>query len=74
MKKCFLINVIEKLLGQVAFMTGGWSGLKSVEIYSPGGGCQHSLAPLPIHMESHILFRYSDTLIACAGTQLNILN
>ena len=66
-----LICVYSKFLGQVAFITGGWSNLKSVEVYSPNGDCQHSLASLPIHVEEHIMFRYGDTVLVCAGLQKN---
>ena len=56
-----------KFLGQVAFIGGGWPARRSVEVYSPNGDCQHLLAPLPMQMESLIMFRYSDSVIACAG-------
>jgi hypothetical protein len=33
--------------GEVAFIVGG-DGTTSVEVYSPDGKCQHSLAPIPV--------------------------
>jgi hypothetical protein len=55
------------LIGQVAFITGGWSGVSSVELYSPNGDCQHQLAPLPVDLMYHVLEKYGNTIIACAG-------
>ena len=42
-------------LGWVAFLTGGWFNLSSVELYSPNGDCQHQLAPLPTDLLQHVL-------------------
>ena len=67
-----LIHFKFKFLGQVAFIGGGWPSRRSVEVYSPNGDCQHLLAPLPIQMESYIMRRYSDSVIACAGNLFNI--
>jgi len=53
--------------GQVAFITGGWYALTSVELYSPNGDCQHRLAPLPVDVTGHVLDKHGDTIIACAG-------
>jgi hypothetical protein len=60
--------------GQVAFITGGWKEIKSVELYSPIGDCQYSLAPLPVDLHSHFMFRFEDTIMVCAGIlkQFNI--
>ena len=60
--------------GQVAFITGGWEKINSVELYSPIGDCQYSLAPLPVDLQQHIMFRFEDTIMACAGiiTKLSI--
>jgi hypothetical protein len=53
--------------GQVAFISGGWSNLVSVEMYSPLGDCQHVLAPLPIDILRHFSFLFEDTILACEG-------
>jgi hypothetical protein len=55
------------LLGQVAFIAGGWNSLSAVELYSPNGDCQHLLAPLPIPLMQYILVRFKDSILACAG-------
>jgi hypothetical protein len=41
--------------------------LKSVELYSPIGDCQYSLAPLPVDLLQHVVFRFEDTIMACSG-------
>ena len=54
-------------IGYVAFITGGWNTLTSVELYSPNGDCQHQLAPLPRDLAGHVLAFHGNDIIACAG-------
>ena len=52
-------------------MAGSTTGAGfSVELYSPNGQCQYNLASLPMGLTSHSLFRYEDSLLACAGFKL----
>ena len=60
-------------IGQVAFITGGWEAISNVELYSPLGDCQHSLAPLPVDLLQHIVFIFEDTIMACSGTIENTI-
>jgi hypothetical protein len=53
--------------GQVAFITGGWYSLRSVELYSPNGDCQHQLAPLPIDLMQHVIDIHNNVIIVCGG-------
>jgi hypothetical protein len=55
--------------GQVAFIVGNVRTSDEVEIFSPDGKCQHSLATLPIAiLPNPILFMFDEKIITCADT------
>jgi hypothetical protein len=59
--------------GFVAFVVGG-SVHKEVELYSPEGNCQHSLAQIPVSgSQSYepVLAYIDDKILACAGYEPN---
>jgi len=57
--------------GFVAFVVGGF-GHKEVELYSPDGTCQHSLAPFPVSGSEYfepVLAFMDEKILACGGRQ-----
>ena len=70
MIRCFLGSRFAMFPGQVAFIAGGYNGgsTGNVEIYSPNGGCNYQLAPLPIQLVANQLVgRYKDRVIVGMG-------
>ncbi len=56
--------------GHVVVLAGGTNPfryLSSVEVYSPSGGCNRLLAPLPFSTSEPILFFSAGMLLACGG-------
>ncbi len=45
--------------------------LNSVEVYSPNGGCNFEVAPLPVEVYEHFLIFYRGNLYACGGSEEN---
>lgn len=64
------LNNLNIVLGQVAMIAGGTNGgsVNTVELYSPNGGCNFQLAPLPVQLYANFfLGRYKTLIIACMG-------
>ena len=47
-------------------MAGGWNSDR-VEVFSPDGGCSHSLASLPTRLADHHLVVMGRDILACIG-------
>ena len=54
----------------MALIVGGelsGKSISSVEVYSPGGGCQYSLASLPLPLSGLTLGKALNIIVACSG-------
>ena len=49
----------------MAFIAGANSN--QVELYSPEGKCQHSLAPMPINSQTNVLSLFKNQILSCGG-------
>ena len=61
-------------IGSVALIVGG-EGKFDVELYSPEGGCQHLLAPVPGRMTEFlrpVLAYLGGKIMACHGSENNV--
>ena len=61
-------------IGSVALIVGG-EGTFDVELYSPEGGCQHLLAPVPGRMTEFlrpVLAYLGGKIMACHGSENNV--